>query len=139
MTTPAGFALDPRLSADTLAVAALALSDLRLMNDRRFPWLILVPRRTGAAEIIDLAEGDRGLLYGEIARVSEALKAATGCDKLNVGALGNVVRQLHVHVVARFAGDPAWAGPVWGSGPATRYTADEAVRLIARLKTAGIT
>jgi diadenosine tetraphosphate (Ap4A) HIT family hydrolase len=138
MNRPEGFALDPRLAADTLAVAAHELSDVRLMNDARFPWLILVPRRPGAAEIIDLADGDRALLTEEIARASRALQATTRCDKLNVGALGNVVRQLHVHVVARFAGDAAWPGPVWGSGKPVPYEAAEGKRLVAALKTAGI-
>ena len=142
MTSPPApadrFTLDPRLAADTLPVAALGLSDLRLMNDRRFPWLILVPRRAGAAEIIDLADGDRAALLGEIVRASEALRAAAQCDKLNVGALGNIVRQLHIHVVARVAGDAAWPGPVWGSGTAIAYMPGEAGRLIAALHKTGL-
>jgi diadenosine tetraphosphate (Ap4A) HIT family hydrolase len=139
MNRPEGFALDPRLVADTLPVAALGLSDLRLMNDRRFPWLILVPRRPGVSEIVDLAEADRAALFGEIARVSETLRTVTRCHKLNVGVLGNIVRQLHIHVVARFASDAAWPGPVWGSGAAIPYAVSEAERLVAQLVAAGIT
>jgi diadenosine tetraphosphate (Ap4A) HIT family hydrolase len=138
MNEPQGFALDPRLAVDTLPVARLVLSDLRLMNDRRFPWLILVPRRTGMSEILDLAEADRAALFDETVRVSEALRSATACDKLNVGALGNIVRQLHVHVVARFTGDAAWPGPVWGSGAAVPYAAGEAERLVAQFAAAGV-
>ncbi len=113
MTTE--FVLDQRLADDSIAVAALPLCDLLLGRDARFPWLILVPRRPDMAEIIDLEAADRTLLLDEIVAVSEALKAVTGCDKLNVAALGNQVRQLHVHVVARFTTDAAWPGPVWGT------------------------
>lgn len=138
MTLSASFALDPKLAADTLPLPGLALSDLRLMNDRRFPWLLLVPRRAGMAEIIDLEPDDRTALYSEIDKTAVALRTATGCDKLNVGALGNIVRQLHVHVVARFESDAAWPGPVWGSGAAVKYAPGEANRLIASLTSAGL-
>ncbi len=130
------FTLDPKIAADTVAVTPLGLSDLRLMNDARFPWLLLVPRRPGAVEIIDLAKADRAALFEEINAVSAALRAATRCDKLNVAALGNQVRQLHVHVVARFAGDAAWPGPVWGVGDAVAYEAAARDRLIAAVRTA---
>ncbi|MEQ9689481.1 MAG: HIT family protein [Bauldia litoralis] len=115
------FALDARLAGDTDAIASLPLSDLLLARDARFPWLILVPRRADMAEIIDLAPDDRGALLDEIVVVSEALRTVTGCDKLNVAALGNMVRQLHVHVIARFTTDPAWPGPIWGRGEAVAY------------------
>ena len=115
------FALDPKLAADSVRSASSALSDLRLMNDARFPWLLLVPRRAGAGEIIDLDKPDRAALFEEIIAVSAALRTATHCDKLNVAALGNQVRQLHVHVIARFDGDAAWPGPVWGAGAAVAY------------------
>ena len=127
------FSVDPKIVADTVPVAALRLSDLRLMNDARFPWVLLIPRKAGAAEIIDLDEAERALLLDEIATVSTALKAITGCDKLNVAALGNQVRQLHVHVVARFVGDAAWPRPVWGSGEAVAYEAAARDRLIGAL------
>jgi diadenosine tetraphosphate (Ap4A) HIT family hydrolase len=129
-----GFALDPTLAADTVAVGDLGLSTLLLARDARFPWLILVPRRPGMVEIIDLAPADRALLLDEIAAVSEALRSVTGCDKLNVAALGNQVRQLHVHVIARFRTDPAWPRPVWGSGEPVAYEAAARDRLRGQLR-----
>jgi diadenosine tetraphosphate (Ap4A) HIT family hydrolase len=113
-----GFALDPRLAADTCPVASLALCDVRLMNDARYPWLILVPRRAGLVELTDLHADEQAVLWQEVNRAAAALRAAAPCDKLNLGALGNIVRQLHVHVVARVEGDAAWPGPVWGHGQA---------------------
>ena len=130
------FALHPRLAADTLAVGDLALSRALLMRDARFPWLILVPRRAGLREFTDLPAGERAALMEEIASASRALQAETGADKLNVGALGNMVEQLHVHVVARFAADAAWPGPVWGSGAAAPYPEGAAERLAGRLAAA---
>lgn len=128
------FALDPRLAADTAAVAELPLSTLRLMNDSRFPWLVLVPRIEGAVEIVDLPAQARTRLMDELARVSAALREAAKPDKLNIGALGNMVAQLHVHVVARFRGDAAWPGPVWGSGAAIPYARDDLETTIVRLR-----
>jgi diadenosine tetraphosphate (Ap4A) HIT family hydrolase len=113
-----GFALDPRLAADTCPVASLALCDVRLMNDARYPWLILVPRRAGLVELTDLHADEQAVLWQEVNRAAAALRAVAPCDKLNLGALGNIVRQLHVHVVARVEGDAAWPGPVWGHGQA---------------------
>lgn len=130
------FLLDPHIEADSVPVAPLAVSDLRLMDDARFPWLLLVPRRAGLAEIIDLDAADRALLFNEIVAVSEALKAVTGCHKLNVAALGNVVRQLHVHIIARFETDPAWPRPVWGVGERVAYEAATRDRLIERIRAA---
>ncbi len=115
------FVLDPRLAADTVPVKMLTLSELRLGNDSRFPWLLLVPQRTGLAEIIELPKPERAVLFEEITMVSTALKAVTNCDKLNVAALGNIVRQLHVHIIARFENDPVWPRPVWGNGEAVAY------------------
>lgn len=115
------FELHPRLAADTLQVCDLPLCRVLLMNDARFPWLILVPRLAGAIEIADIAEDSQIRLIGEITAASRALRGVAPCDKLNVGALGNVVAQLHVHVVARVEGDAAWPGPVWGSGAARPY------------------
>ncbi|HVT33500.1 MAG TPA: HIT domain-containing protein [Rhodanobacteraceae bacterium] len=115
------FAIDPRLVADTHAVVELALCDLLLMDDARFPWLILVPRIAGARELIDLDEGDLCTLLGEISRVGRALEAMVRPDKLNVAALGNIVPQLHLHVIARFTTDAAWPHPVWGRGERVAY------------------
>jgi diadenosine tetraphosphate (Ap4A) HIT family hydrolase len=128
------FALDPRLDADTAPVADLGLSLLRLSNDARFPWLILVPQRPDIAEILDLDDVDRAVLFDEIVLVSRALRAATDCHKLNVAALGNSVRQLHVHVIARFTEDAAWPKPVWGVGKAVAYEAAARDRLIAAIR-----
>jgi diadenosine tetraphosphate (Ap4A) HIT family hydrolase len=121
-----GFALDPRLQADTRLVASLALCDVLLMNDTRFPWLILVPRRANLVEICDLQADEQNTLWHEVSLTSQVLRTVAPFDKLNLGALGNIVRQLHVHVVGRREGDAAWPGPVWGSGPAVRY-GDEAL------------
>jgi diadenosine tetraphosphate (Ap4A) HIT family hydrolase len=111
------WSLHPRLAADTAAVADLPLSRLLAMRDATYPWLILVPRRAAASEIIDLDAAARAQLMAEIAQVSTALKTVADCHKLNVAALGNAVAQLHVHVVARRRDDPAWPGPVWGATP----------------------
>jgi diadenosine tetraphosphate (Ap4A) HIT family hydrolase len=131
-----GFRLARELEAVTVPVNRLPLSDLRLMDDARFPWLLLVPRRPETVEIIDLAPADRLLLLDEIALVSRGLKAATACDKLNIAAIGNVVPQLHVHVVARYRSDAAWPGPVWGTGPAVAYAPAERDKLLTRLHAA---
>ena len=117
----ADFIIDARLDADTRPVASLELCDVRLMNDARFPWLVLVPRRPGLVEITDLTADEQTTLWHEVNRAAAALRAVAPCDKLNLGALGNIVRQLHVHVVARCEGDAAWPGPVWGSGQALPY------------------
>lgn len=131
-----GFALDPRLAADTVFVADWELSRVLLMNDARFPWLILVPRRSGLVELDDLSDSDQIVLLLEINRVMGLLRAMAPCDKLNVGALGNIVRQLHVHVIARSPDDAAWAGPVWGVGSAQPYKPAARAVLIERLRAA---
>lgn len=127
------FHLDPRIAADTLEAADWPLNTVRLMNDRQFVWLILVPKRPGLAEIHDLAPADLALLGTETARAARALAAAVRPDKINVGALGNIVRQLHVHVVARRTTDAAWPGPVWGSGAPVPY-ADDGREILASLQ-----
>ncbi|MHB1271416.1 MAG: HIT domain-containing protein [Rhodanobacter sp.] len=115
------FALDSRLAADTVPVIGLPLCDVRLMNDARYAWLILVPRRAGLVEIADLPDDEQMALWQEVNRAGKALRAVAPCDKLNLGALGNIVRQLHVHMIARCEGDAAWPGPVWGHGRAQPY------------------
>jgi diadenosine tetraphosphate (Ap4A) HIT family hydrolase len=129
-----GFVLDPRLAGDTCAVTSLPLCDVLLMNDARYPWLILVPRRAGPVEIADLHNDEQAVLWQEMNRAAAALRAVAPCDKLNLGALGNIVRQLHVHVVARVEGDAAWPGPVWGHGQAVAYGDNQAKPLIAALQ-----
>ncbi|MBT5433461.1 MAG: HIT domain-containing protein [Alphaproteobacteria bacterium] len=128
------FALDPKLEADTLPAIELELSTMRLMNDARYAWLILVPRQDGLVELTDLAHQDRHRLTDEIDAVSLALSAVVGAYKMNVAALGNAVRQLHVHVIARHEGDPAWPGPVWGVGAAMSYDAKTSAALIKALQ-----
>ena len=130
---PMSLALHPTLARDTVEVVRFPLCRVLLMNDQRFPWLILVPQREGAREIHELAAADRAALIEEVARVSEAMARLFRPDKMNVGALGNVVPQLHVHVVARFASDPAWPGPVWGSGPPVPYGEEELESLLVQL------
>ncbi len=117
-----GFSLDVRLEADSEPLMWLGLCELRVMNDRRWPWLVLVPQRPGAEEIHDMTPLDQAMLTFEVNMVAQALKRATGCSKINSGALGNIVRQLHVHVVARSEGDAGWPGPVWGYGMREPYT-----------------
>lgn len=130
------FAIDPRLEADTRLVGELPLSRLLLMDDARWPWLILVPRIAGARELLDLDEADRSMLLGEISLVSRALETLFQPDKLNVAALGNVVAQLHVHVLARYRADAAWPRPVWGVGEAEPYAADAREQRVALLRDA---
>jgi diadenosine tetraphosphate (Ap4A) HIT family hydrolase len=128
------WSLHPQLEHDTAPVGDLTLSRLLAMNDMTYPWVVLVPRRLNAVEIMDLAEPEQSRLMAEIAEVSAALKRLTGCDKLNVAAIGNVVPQLHVHIVARRRDDPAWPRPVWGAAPARPYAAADMQTFIAALR-----
>jgi len=130
------FTLHPRLAQDTAPAARLSLCRVLVMKDRRFPWLVLVPERESVREIHELAPADRAALVEEIARVGEVLTLLFQPDKLNVGALGNLVPQLHVHVVARRTTDPAWPGPVWGSGAAVPYEESELTEIQERLANA---
>lgn len=115
------WSLHPQLARDTVAVGDLALSRVLLANDANYPWLILVPRLPALVEIIDLEENQQVQLLGEIAAAARVLKSVTECEKLNIAALGNVVAQLHVHVIGRRHSDAAWPKPVWGAAPARRY------------------
>jgi Diadenosine tetraphosphate (Ap4A) hydrolase and other HIT family hydrolases len=118
------FRLDERLERDSELVTVLGLCQLRLMKDSRWPWLLLVPQRDAITEIFQLTPLDQTLLTFESNAVAAALKTVTGASKINVGALGNVVSQLHVHIVARSEGDANWPGPVWGFGTAEPYRDD---------------
>jgi diadenosine tetraphosphate (Ap4A) HIT family hydrolase len=129
------FSLDRRLEADSLAITDLPLCNVRLMNNKCFPWLVLVPRRENASEWIDLSREDQHRLSDEIAVVSHIFQALTTPDKLNIAALGNQVPQLHVHIIARYSSDKAWPNPVWGS-VAEAYGDEESRRFIYELKTA---
>jgi diadenosine tetraphosphate (Ap4A) HIT family hydrolase len=132
------FELDARLAADSILIADGPFSQLRLMNDARFPWLILVPRVRGATEWVDLDGASQRLLLAEINQACALLRARyDDLTKLNIGALGNIVRQLHIHVVGRREGDAAWPGPVWGSGQSQPYT--EAIAEAHRLRSAAPT
>jgi diadenosine tetraphosphate (Ap4A) HIT family hydrolase len=130
------FRLDARLAADTHAVGDLALSRVLLMNDTRWPWLILVPRRPGLRELIELERSEQHAVLDEINACAHVLHALAKPDKLNIAALGNVVPQLHVHVIARHVGDAAWPQPVWGVGERSPYTAEALSAQLAALRTA---
>ena len=130
------FLLDERLAADTLPILSLGLCSLRLMNDSRWPWLILVPQRENIRELYELTPLDQTTLTFETTLVSEALVKTTGCYKLNVAAIGNIVPQLHMHIVARNVGDPNWPRPVWGFGGKALYEGDAADVFIDRLRAA---
>ena len=118
---PPSWSLHPQLARDTVDLGDLPLSRVLVVNDANWPWLLLVPRRLGANEIIDLDEVEQAQLMTEITRAARAMKTVTGCDKLNIAALGNVVPQLHLHVIARREGDAGWPRPVWGAAPAMTY------------------
>lgn len=130
------FQLDPNLAGDTHLIGELALSRLLLMDDARYPWLILVPRISGARELFDLDKSDRANLLAELDAVGRALEALLRPDKFNIAALGNVVPQLHVHVVARYDTDAAWPKPVWGIGERVPYEGAALARRIGELREA---
>jgi diadenosine tetraphosphate (Ap4A) HIT family hydrolase len=127
------FELDARLARDTELVASLGLCQLRISKDARWPWFLLVPQRNGVSEVFELKPLDQALLTFETNMVAEALKRATGAEKINVAAIGNIVRQLHVHIVARSEGDPNWPGPIWGFGQSEPYDDAQKQALINRL------
>jgi diadenosine tetraphosphate (Ap4A) HIT family hydrolase len=118
------FTLDERLERDSELVTVLGLCQLRLMKDRRWPWLMLVPQRDEVSEIFELTPLDQTLLTFETNAVAAALKKASCATKIKVGARGNIVRQLHVHIIARKEGDANWPGPIWGYGQAEPYRND---------------
>ena len=128
------FELDGRLAADTFVLGSTSLSRVLLMNDARFPWLILVPERADVSEPFDLSEADQEQLWQESMRLGGAMKAHFAADKINVAALGNQVAQLHVHHIARFHVDAAWPGPVWGVGRAVPYEAAAVQALMHELR-----
>ena len=128
------FELDPRLASDTVPIGRLPLCRVLLMNDRRYPWVVLVPQREGVTEIHQLDEADRQQLARESAYLAARMAAAFGAHKMNVAALGNVVAQLHVHHIARYRTDAAWPRPVWGVHPAEPYDAAERDRVLDVLR-----
>src|SRR4051794_10185497 len=119
------WSLHPQLKRDTASLGDLPISRVLVNNDANYPWLILVPRRPNLVEVIDLDEGAQAQLMREITRVARALREITTSHKLNIAALGNVVPQLHVHVIARFRHDAAWPNPVWNVVPRRAYAQEE--------------
>ncbi len=130
---PNDFALHPRLAADSVRIGILGLCDVRLILDANYPWIVLVPMRAAIREIHDLAEGDQAALWRELTRASEVMQRVFAAEKVNVAALGNMVPQLHVHVIARLSQDAAWPGAIWGHTPATSYEEAEQSRRIAAI------
>jgi len=130
------FVLDPRIEADSVFIHDLKLSQVRLHKNGAFPWVMLVPRRADVVEILDLNDDDQDMLWNEILFVSNIMKRLFKPKKLNVANLGNIVAQLHVHVIARFEEDKAWPGPVWNSGVKRDYELDEAEKLIKQMQAA---
>lgn len=130
------FSLHPRLAADTITLGDFPLCRVLLMNDSQYPWLILVPRHPDLREVHELPEAEQHQLLRESSWLSKHLGGALKADKMNVANLGNVVDQLHWHVIARFRDDPAWPAPVWGKLPAVPYTEAELAETLDMLRTA---
>ncbi|MDE1167143.1 MAG: HIT domain-containing protein [Pseudomonas sp.] len=130
------FSLDSRLAQDTVVIGDFPLSRLLLSNDCNYPWFILVPRIEDISEVFQLSDKDQLQLWQETTALSASLKSAFVADKLNVAALGNVVSQLHMHVIVRYRDDAAWPAPVWGKHPAKPYTAEQLSRLLDKFKSA---
>jgi diadenosine tetraphosphate (Ap4A) HIT family hydrolase len=128
------FVLDARLAQDTLTIGDFPLCRLLLMNDANYPWFILVPRREEVSELFQLDVGDQQLLWREVTALAEIVKDTFGADKMNVATLGNVVSQLHVHVIARRKGDASWPSPVWGRLPAKPYSDEQVAEIRHKLK-----
>ncbi|WP_414730346.1 HIT domain-containing protein [Zhongshania aliphaticivorans] len=128
------FELHEALARDCAFVGDLALCRLLLMNDKQYPWLILVPRRAEMREICDLSGDDQLQYLQESNLCSAILRSEFGAEKLNIAALGNMVPQLHIHHIARFSSDPAWPKPVWGQLPAKPYSTDELQGVVAQLR-----
>ncbi|MBH3429426.1 HIT family protein [Pseudomonas alkylphenolica] len=128
------FALDLRLKDDTYVLGDFPLCRLLLSKDANYPWFILVPRRADISELFQLNDADQAQLWKETTFLAEVLKDGFDADKMNVATLGNVVAQLHMHVIVRRRNDPAWPSPVWGHTPATAYTNEQVAQLRERLK-----
>ncbi|MEI6712285.1 MAG: HIT family protein [Verrucomicrobiota bacterium] len=127
------FTVHPQLAGQSVFVCELQLSRLVLMNNQRFPWLLLIPRLNDVTEIVDLSEEHQMLLWREIARVSQLLRDLFQPDKLNVATIGNLVPQLHVHLIARFQTDEAWPKPTFGFAPPLPYSPEERDALLTRI------
>ncbi|MGE3317901.1 MAG: HIT domain-containing protein [Candidatus Berkiella sp.] len=130
------FELDPKLAQDSSFICDLPLSQVRLSHNAAFPWIVLIPRQPQLIELIDLSLSDQGQLWQEITRASHIMRAIFSPTKLNVANLGNVVAQLHIHVIARFASDKAWPNPVWNSHIQANYLSQDKQNLITQLRIA---
>ncbi|MED5510718.1 MAG: HIT domain-containing protein [Pseudomonadota bacterium] len=128
------YELHPKLAQDTFSVGEYELSDVRLMNDTRYPWVILVPRRGNVREIHQLTEAEQQRLIYESSFTSERMMQLFSAQKMNVAAIGNVVEQLHLHHVARFTTDATWPLPVWGIGEAQAYSEVAAKAMLSQLR-----
>lgn len=128
------FTLDSRLQQDCLLLGDFPLSRLLLMNDAQYPWFILVPRREEVSELFQLDAGDQRQLWQETTWLAETLKDTFAADKMNVATLGNVVSQLHMHVIVRRRDDIAWPAPVWGKHAAQPYTVEQVEALKGKLR-----
>ncbi|MCQ4294563.1 HIT domain-containing protein [Pseudomonas stutzeri] len=128
------FALDPRLEQDTLLLGDFSLCRLLLMNDAQYPWFILVPRREDVSELFQLDVADQQALWREATSLAETVKDTFGADKMNIATLGNMVGQLHMHVIARRRDDAAWPAPVWGKHPAKPYSDEEVAAIRHKLR-----
>lgn len=130
------FTLHERLQADTFEIIHMSLSRVLLMNDSSVPWLILVPERKDVTELHELVYEDRAVLMEEIVLASRVIQELYSPDKINIGSLGNIVSQLHIHIIGRFKTDRAWPGPIWGTKPVTHFAADERQALCEAIKKA---
>lgn len=133
------FVLDSRLESDTFKIGESALNLLLLMNDSRYPWCILVPKQAERREIYELSTKDQSTLLTESSLLAKTLMTTLALEKMNIGALGNVVSQLHVHHVGRRQNDPAWPGPVWGHSPAIPYSSDDLKNNVQSLSQSALT
>lgn len=130
------FKLDPRLESDSSFIDDLDLCHIRLSNNAAFPWILLVPKRKNVVEIVDLSEQDQLLLLQEINKTSKMMQSLFRPSKLNIANLGNIVPQLHIHMIARYTHDKAWPGPVWNSGITDSYQISEQEQRIKAIKDA---
>lgn len=130
------FELHSQLQADCIPVGDFPLCRLLLLNDRQYPWLVLVPRRAELREVFELAEADRAQFHRESDLLAQVLSETFNADKMNVAALGNMVPQLHVHHIVRYRQDPAWPAPVWGKLPAVPYAENELADMLQRVRVA---
>ncbi|MFN7098543.1 MAG: HIT domain-containing protein [Gammaproteobacteria bacterium] len=121
------FILNKQLKQDSFALADLELCELRLFNNANYPWLLLIPKLNNISEIFELTDADRQQLFAEINAIAARLKHTTQCDKINIATLGNIVSQLHIHVIARFNHDAAWPKPVWGAASLPYADAEHAI------------